>query len=288
LRVLVTGGDGFTGCHFITAATSAGLDVVCLSANLRDEMALRQEILSVQPNYVVHLAAISYVANANKSDFYSVNVIGTVNLLKALTNLPIMPVKVLLASSANIYGNCVDSPINENQVPSPINDYAMSKLAMEYMSKPYFDSLPIIITRPFNYVGVGQDKKFVIPKLVDHFLRREQVISLGNINVEREFNDVHMVVDMYLKLLESGVEREVYNICSGKTYSLRSVISLISKITQHEIMISVDETLVRPNEIGRLCGDPSKILSLYPGKVAPPVIRSLETTLTDMLTGNAT
>ena len=85
--------------------------------------------------------------------FYNVNVLGAMNLLAGLTALPVKPRKVLLASSANVYGNCDASPITEGQLAAPVNHYAMSKLAMEQMAWTYLDRLPIVITRPFNYTG---------------------------------------------------------------------------------------------------------------------------------------
>ena len=88
---------------------------------------------------------------------------GTINLLDALCALPICPSKVVLASSANVYGNCAVSPIKEDQPPAPVNHYAMSKLAMEHMARTFASRLPIVITRPFNYTGPGQRSNFLIP-----------------------------------------------------------------------------------------------------------------------------
>ena len=169
-----------------------------------------------QPNYVVHLAAISFVGHGNADDFYRVNVVGTVNLLEALLKLEKKPTKVLIASSANVYGNCEISPISESQQPLPVNHYAMSKLAMELMARTYLSRLPIFFTRPFNYIGLGQAESFVIPKLISHFTKKAEVIELGNLNVEREFNDVRFVCDAYLRLLDVAKPGESYNICSGK------------------------------------------------------------------------
>ena len=134
MKVLVTGADGFTGRHFCLHATMAGYEVVKLKANLLDRESIKDEIFSVQPNFVVHLAAVSFVGSPDKSSFYSVNVIGTTNLLDVIAELPEPPKKVLLASSANIYGNCDISPIDETVIPNPINHYAMSKFSMEKMT----------------------------------------------------------------------------------------------------------------------------------------------------------
>ncbi|HVY53646.1 MAG TPA: NAD-dependent epimerase/dehydratase family protein, partial [Gammaproteobacteria bacterium] len=190
MRILVTGADGFTGRHFIQAAQAQGHEIVRLKANLTDYSLVQEEVAQNSCDAVVHLAAISFVGAADESSFYRVNVVGTCNLLKALTTLTVTPKIILLASSANIYGNCDQSPISEEQVPAPLNHYAMSKLAMEHMARTYMDMLPIFFVRPFNYTGPGQGEIFILPKIAAHFAKRAPFIELGNIQVAREFNDV--------------------------------------------------------------------------------------------------
>ena len=185
--VLLTGADGFTGRYVGEALRQAGYRVFGLvhkspgqidhfQADLTDATALRELVGRLQPDYVIHLAALAFVAQQDIERFYRVNLFGTLNLLDALiaTQAPVQ--KVLLASSANVYGNARHSPVAETTCPAPVNHYAMSKLAMEHMALTRLDKLPIAITRPFNYTGVGQDENFLIPKIVAHFKRREPVI----------------------------------------------------------------------------------------------------------------
>jgi len=272
LRILVTGAKGFTGRHFIRAAEAAGHQPVALTADLRDTTALQSEVEAAEPDAVVHLAAISFVGHADAADFYGVNVIGTLNLLNILAGLPKAPRSVLLASSANVYGNTEQSPISEAQAPAPVNHYAMSKLAMEYMARTYLDRLPLFFTRPFNYTGPGQDESFIIPKLVAHFARRAPAVELGNLDVEREFNDVRFVCEAYLRLLRSAVPGEAYNICTGKPLTLRSVIDLLKRITGHDLEVRVNPQFVRSNEIKTLCGDPAK-LNAAVGDIPTPALK---------------
>lgn len=260
-KILLTGAAGFTGLFFKAQAEAAGQTVVPLQANLTDKAAVAAEVVQAQPDAVVHLAAISFVGHADDTAFYGVNVVGTMNLLSAVAALPVKPAKVLLASSANIYGNCDASPIAESQPPAPVNHYAMSKLAMEHMAMTYADRLPIVITRPFNYTGPGQAPQFLIPKLVSHFARKADRIELGNLHVEREFNDVRMVCDAYLRLLSNGVSGQAYNVCSGQPYTLQHVISTLEQITGHHMQVKVNPAFVRANEVHRLCGSPDKLLS---------------------------
>lgn len=259
LRVLVTGADGFTGVHFIKQAREAGYDVFAFNADLTNPQAVQAQVDAAAPDAVVHLAGISFVGHDKPSAFYDVNVIGTLNLLDALLKLPKPPTRVLLASSANVYGNCEHSPISESQTPAPLNHYAMSKLAMEYLAKTYSDRLPLFFVRPFNYTGPGQVESFVIPKIVSHFKRKARTIELGNLTVEREYNDVRMVTDAYLKLLDKAAVGQIYNICSGKTYTLHQVIDALVELTGHQMDVVVNPAFVRANELHRLCGDASKL-----------------------------
>ena len=279
MKLLVTGARGFTGRHFVASACVRGHEVHVLQANLHERDALRAEVAAAAPDAVVHLAAISFVGHADASAFYDVNVIGTLNLLDALAGLAQPPRRVLLASSANVYGNCEQSPITEAQPPAPVNHYAMSKLAMEFMAQNYLGRLPLFFVRPFNYVGPGQAGAFVIPKLVAHFTRRADTVELGNLDVEREFNDVRFVCEAYLRLLECAAPGEVYNVCTGNPVTLKSVLDLLSQITGHHLEVKVNPAFVRNDEIHRLCGSPAKLLGSV-GQIALPTLRE---TLDNML-----
>ena len=289
-KVLVTGVDGFTGRYLDNALKLSGFIVIGLSdqstdaddvftCDLLDKENLQQVVAKIQPNYVVHLAAISFVGHGNADDFYRVNVVGTENLFEALLKLENKPKKVLVASSANIYGDCDKSPILETQQPLPVNHYAMSKLSMEFMARTYLERLPLFFTRPFNYIGQGQAESFVIPKLISHFIKKAEVIELGNLNVEREFNDVRFVCEAYLRLLDVAKPGEVYNICSGKPVTMSMVIELLTKITGHNINVKVNPIFVRKNEVHQLFGNPEKLLNTI-GAIKQPILKE---TLTWML-----
>ena len=227
---------------------------------------------------VIHLAALSYVAHEDQSAFYAVNVIGATNLLEALEAESIVPEKIVIAGSANIYGNSTAEVVSESDVPEPVNHYAASKLAMEFMVKTWFPHFPIIITRPFNYTGIGQDNKFLIPKIISHFRAGKKEIELGNLDVSRDFSDVRDVAMAYRLMLESDVKSEIVNICSGQDVSLASVIEMMEKIAGYSIDVSVNPDFVRKNEIKRLLGDNAKLKRLF--GYTPRY--TLESTLKDM------
>ncbi|UCV20758.1 NAD-dependent epimerase/dehydratase family protein [Ferribacterium limneticum] len=269
MKVLITGANGFTGMFLAREYKLLGAEVVGLvqrshpeveadsvfEANLLDRVRLLSVIQAVRPDYVVHLAAISFVAHGNVDEIYRTNVVGTRNLLQALLDADVKAKGVLLASTANIYGNASVEVIDESVSPSPANDYAVSKLAMEYVARLYADRLPIIVTRPFNYTGVGQADNFLLPKIVDHFRRRASVIELGNLDVARDFSDVRMVANCYRRLLETqGAVGSIFNTCSGRAHSLMDVLRMAEKITGHSMEVRVNPAFVRANEVHVLRG----------------------------------
>lgn len=264
MKIALTGAKGFTGQHFSQLAHVFQHEVIAIESDLQDPSALTAEFQKHSEtgvfDAVVHLAAISHVVHNDLSAYYKVNVAGSAHLLEAVLATGHAS-KILLASSANIYGNCDASPITEKQLPAPVNHYAVSKLAMEYMAKTYSDKLPIVVARPFNYTGPGHDKAFLIPKLVHHFVTQANQVSLGNLHVMREFNDVRMVAQCYLDLIQNGIANEAYNICTGQAYSLQTVISQLEQLSGQTIEVVVNPAFVRANEVHRLCGDPSKLLT---------------------------
>ena len=259
MRLLITGADGFTGIHLSHAAKGADYEVHALEGDLQDLDNVREQVLRIAPTHVVHLAGISHVAGEEELAYYGVNLLGSLNLLNALSQLDKPPQKIILASSANVYGNNVNCPTSEAEMPAPVSHYAMSKLAMEYLSQPFLDRLPIVIIRPFNYTGVGHGKHFIIPKIVEHFNLKAAHIELGNLDVLREYNDVRDVCEVYLKLLAQGVPGQTYNVASGRSYSLHQVISALEKISGHSLVATVNPRFVRANEIFNLSGDSAKL-----------------------------
>ena len=290
-RALITGIKGFTGRYVATELEQHGWEVWGLGSHdevgdaryrrvdLTDVDGLCRVFAELRPDAVVHLAGIAFVGHGNADSFYQVNLIGTRKLLAALAACDRTPECVLLASSANVYGNTTEGVLCETTPLNPANDYAVSKLAMEYMARLWMDKLPIVIARPFNYTGVGQAESFLLPKIVEHFRRGADVIELGNLDVWRDFGDVRAVAEAYRRLLTTCPAGETVNVCSGKTHSLREVITMAGDICGRSIRINVNPAFVRSNEIKTLCGDASKLRAIIGEWTTPP----LEDTLRWML-----
>jgi nucleoside-diphosphate-sugar epimerase len=225
------------------------------------------------------LAGISFVPHSDVRQIYDVNLFGTLNILDALSELKLTPGKVVIASSANVYGNPQVEMIDENVQPEPVNHYANSKLAMEFMARAYFDRLRILITRPFNYTGVGQGGQFLIPKIVAHFKERKKEIELGNLDIVRDFSDVRFVSDIYKRLMECDNASEIVNVCSGRGISLQEIIGKMREMTGHSIKTVKNLEFVRKNEVKTLVGSNRKLFSL----LGDQKVYSIEETLRWML-----
>jgi nucleoside-diphosphate-sugar epimerase len=274
---LVTGASGFTGRYVVRALQARGYRVAGLmyrgsevsgdgegaqsplACDLLDRTRLQALVERIQPTHVVHLAGIAFVAHGDADAIYRANIVGTRNLLEALATRCASPVSVLLASSANVYGNAGVDPIDETVTPAPANDYAVSKLPMELMARLWADRLPITIVRPFNYTGVGQSQEFVVPKIVAHFRRGQRSIELGHVDVARDFSDVRTVADTYCRLLDAPAPGETFNVCSGRPVSVRWILDALAEIAGYSIQTRFDPGLVRAGEVQRLRGSDAKL-----------------------------
>lgn len=271
-KVLITGIDSFTGTYLSSYLKSSNYDVYGTSLSSESEkkykcdITNKQDIIKtlnkIKPDFIIHLSAISFTAHGNNEDFYKVNTIGTINILDSLIELDINPSKIILSSSATVYGNQGLEVLDESLCPTPANHYGASKYAMESMAKNYFNRLNIIITRPFNYTGVNQTDNFLIPKIVKHFKESKKVIELGNLDVSREFNDVYFICEVYKKLLESTQTSQVLNVCSNRGIKLLDVIDIMNGIAGYKIEVKVNPAFVRKDEIKSLTGSPTKLFDM--------------------------
>jgi GDP-6-deoxy-D-talose 4-dehydrogenase len=276
-RVLVTGGQGFTGRYLVAALRTMGADVFTthapyesrtavdqsIGADLLDVDSMRRAVRWARPEGVVHLAAVSLVVHEDVDRLYRTNVVGTRNLLHALCSgdAP-KPQRVLLASSANVYGNSEIDPISEDVPPRPANDYAVSKLAMEHMGTLWREPLPIVVVRPFNYTGVGQSTSFLVPKVVAAFKERRAVLELGDLDVARDFSDVRDVARAYAELLRAPQTPSLVNICSGRAVSVRELLAMARAASGHDLDVQTNPALLRANEVRRLRGSTERLKSI--------------------------
>lgn len=278
-RVLITGVSGFTGRHLAATLSGDGWTVLGLGpqrisglqehldTDLAETEKIAHWLAEVRPTHVVHLAALAHVVGDPLS-FYRVNVLGTESLLDALVRSGVALQKVLLASSANVYGNAIASPITEETPLQPMNHYARSKVAMESLALSWLNKLPISIVRPFNYTGSGQSEIFLFPKIVASHFRRDPVLKLGNLSVSRDLSDIAYVCEAYRRLLRAAKVGEVVNVCSGAGLSIANALAIIGEMAGYIPKVEVDPSLVRAGEVNELLGDPSRLYA-WVGDLTP-------------------
>lgn len=287
-RVLITGLNGFTGRYVAAEMAAAGWEVFGIGdvpadipgyfqVNLDDLPGLTEVIAEVRPQAVMHLAGVAFVGHGDADAFYRINLIGTRRLLQALVDCKLESLRcVLLASSANVYGNGVGEVLTESSPVNPANDYAVSKLAMEHMSRLWGGRLPIVIARPFNYTGVGQSELFLLPKVISHFRKGLREIELGNLDVRRDFGDVRAVSRAYRALVERAPVGQTINVCSGATHSLRDVLDFAESIAGYHIEVRINPAFVRANEVCVLAGSAERLKSIIGDWSVPPLYETLE------------
>tara|TARA_A200000113_G_scaffold221485_1_gene233417 strand:+ start:382 stop:1326 length:945 start_codon:yes stop_codon:yes gene_type:complete len=218
-------------------------------------------IKKVRPDYVINLAGISHVMNHDISQFYNVHILGTRNILDALVKYAPQVQKVVLASSAQVYGTA--SYPNEQTLCIPTNDYSVSKLSMEHMASLWSNQLPIVITRPFNCIGIGQADSFLVSKIIQHFTARKVGIELGDTLIERDFVDIRLAALDYYTITMKGRASSTYNIGSGQKHAIIDIIDTLSKISGHHIAVSSNPEFFRLSEAKSIRCNTEKLLSLY-------------------------
>ncbi|MFP1130188.1 NAD-dependent epimerase/dehydratase family protein [Asticcacaulis sp. W401b] len=280
-RVLITGSSGFTGRKLFDALRSRGHVVQGLSRtpgeflHVSEHDSLRDVISNFRPSHVVHLAGISFPAHPVNSEVYNSNVLYSAELLDSLIGMDLQ--QVIVVSSAAVYGQTTSTePISEEVPPSPISHYALSKVFVEQMCGLYSKSLPILITRPFNYIGRGQAEYFFVSKIIKAFKSDQASLSLGNIDIVRDFSDVRDVIEAYIGLIENDCVGGVVNICSGVGIRLREILDIVSRITGRNLEVLYDPKFVRPNEPKVMVGCDKHLNSLIGERQKRPICDTLK------------
>jgi len=277
VRALVTGADGFVGGHL---RAELGEAFVPFEGDVLDADALRAAARGVDA--VVHLAAESSVAASWEDAFgaWRVNVDGTVNVLAAVA-AESPGARVLLASTCEVYGNAARIPTPEEERIAPVSPYAASKAAAELACAA--SGLDVVVARAANHEGPGRDDRFAVGSWTRQIVRLEAegggTLLVGDLSAERDILDVRDVCRAYRLLLDRSVPAGTYNVSSGETVTMERVVELLVGLARVPVRVERDESRVRPAEIPRLAGDPSRLQAATGW--APEI--PLEQTLADTL-----
>jgi GDP-4-dehydro-6-deoxy-D-mannose reductase len=268
--ILVTGAGGFVGKHLVRELKGSGELILTdakksrgiISLDITKAGMVDKAINKYRPDEIYHLAAIATQNYPDKKAFKKVNVAGTLNILKACKKHT-LEAKILLVSTGYVYGQC-NRPATEKTSPNPIGEYAISKIEMEQLAGQKFPDLNIYIARPFNHAGSGQPLGMLFPDLAqrarDYKTGKIKDFTIYNPSDKRDFLHVKDVCRAYKTILKSGKPWEVYNICSGRAYTMRELAQAMikaAKIKKPKIVTSS-----RPTHVTILAGTNRKIKSL--------------------------
>jgi len=309
MKVLITGVEGFVGRYLLkeVRANSAPGDVIfgigcaetepdelpglhqytCL--DITDFGAFNAYLTGIEPDVIYHLAAQSSVAISLEKpvETFRVNQMGTLYLLEtAVKDLGCQP-RILLVGSADIYRAAPNgTPLAEDAPLQPLNPYSASKAAADFLGAVYGKQygLTVLRTRSFNHIGPGQRPVFVMSSFARQIARierhlQEGVLSVGNLNVRRDFTDVRDVARAYRLLIERGVPGEAYNVCSGKAVAISEMLEMLLGMTAAKIDVRRDPGRMRKSDNPVLVGNGAKIAEHTGWKPEIPLHETLENLL---------
>ncbi len=313
MRVLITGITGFVGSHLAEwlLEQQPGVEIIgiqrwrsktehidhlrgritLLEGDLRDPVSVRRAVLEARPDRVFHLAAQSFVPAswAAPSDTAMTNIMGQVNLLEALRDgWP--ATRVLVVGSSEEYGlvQADELPIKETNPLRPLSPYAVSKVAQDLMGYQYAKSygMHIVRTRAFNHTGPRRGEMFASSNFAKQIAlieagRQEPVVRVGNLDARRDFSDARDIVRGYWLALEHGEPGEVYNLCSGRDWSIRDMLGILLKLSTASIRVEPDPQRFRPSDVPVLRGDYGKFAERTGWHPAIPFTQTLEDLLND-------
>jgi len=292
-KILITGITGFVGSYLAEyCLTKPGLNlygtvfsnhlgdelkriekikdkIELFECNLTNRIAVQRVIEKIKPDKIFHLAAQSFVPTSWQSpeDTLFNNIMSELNIFEAVREVGISPI-IHIAGSSEEYGLVREdeSPIRETNQLRPLSPYGVSKVAQDTLACQYYHSygLKTVVTRAFNHEGPRRGEQFATSNFAKQIAeiekgKKEPVIYVGNLEAKRDYLDVRDVVNAYWLATEKCKFGEPYNICSGKTWTIQSVLDLLlSKSTNKNIAVKQDPTRMRPSDVQILLGDCAK------------------------------
>lgn len=300
MRALITGVNGFVGKYLVKELQEKGYSVSGIGmgsfnlpgvrykeVNIMNQIELEQAMKELNPDMIFHLAGIASVSQSwhDPKASFEVNVIGTINLLESLKGREVR--SIVYVGSSEIYGpgRRLGEKFCEATLPNPQSPYATSKYAAERIALQLGQAykLSIILTRPFNHIGVGQNEGFVVPDFARQIIEasnRDESIRVGRLDVYRDFTDVRDIVRAYRLLAEKGQAGETYNICSGVGRKISDILDLM-RSEYGNLDVELDESKIRPVENIYSVGDNDKLRTAIGWEPCYPIEDSLRGVLAE-------
>jgi GDPmannose 4,6-dehydratase len=297
-KCLITGISGFVGKHLKNYLESQGLEVFGFDrsgdnteegiyrADLLDKESIRKIFSEVKPDQVYHLAAQSSVKDSfdNPQATLNVNVTGTENLLNVICELGLEnKCRILVVTSAEIYGLVSNDPIREDHPLNPITPYGKSRLAQEKLIQQYVQNkgLSIVTVRSFPHTGPGQTDKFVCSSFAKQMAlieagRQEPIMKVGNLDAARDFMDVRDVVRAYYGIVNNSESTGCYNLSSGNAYKISEILNILLQMSSKNVIVEKDPDRMRPSDIPILVGNHSHFSEITGWQPQIPISKTLK------------
>ncbi len=274
-RALITGCEGFVGTALSAHLAASGWEVAgCglaidhetparFRCDFRSPESVREAVARAGAiSHVFHLAALTFVPDAGKDPVaaYDTNLQGAIRLIEAMrASAP--GARLIFIGSSEVYGPPQFLPITEEHPFAPQNPYAIGKAAADLHCAWAHRAMGIDVVRvrPFNHSGPGQSDRFALPSFARQIAEiecglREPVLSVGNIEGARDFSHVADVLRAYARIAIDGTPGAAYNVCSGRSVSLKSALDQFLEMARARIRVKVDPGRFRPSEIAEIRG----------------------------------
>lgn len=279
-RIVISGINGFVGCHLAKKLHKLSFSVIgvgtqdSVNANILNEVDEYKQVNLIQEwpdiknvRAVVHLAGLAAVGPSfdNPQLYINANSAMVTNLCEYYSKQINKP-RILIVSSGAVYDQNQPLPIAEDGQIKFNSPYTVSKILVENQVEYYRNrGLDCIIARPFNHIGPGQDKGFILPDLYDRLSKlkpNENRIITGNIETRRDYTDVRDIVDAYIKIsLAPKLNNNIYNICSGSSLSGVEILNkTIEAMGLSGIDNEIDKNLIRPTDIKNIIGNSARLM----------------------------
>ncbi len=310
-KALITGITGFAGSHlaehlllskkydvsgtYLLEESLKNVDKIKSRLNLiKGDLSNKKNVFhivkKISPSVIFHLAALTSPGESFSSPTETLlnNISLQVHLLEAVRQQNLLSAKILVVSSADIYGlvDSKDLPMDEETKLMPTSPYAVSKITQDFLGLTYFLSynLKIIRVRPFNHIGPRQSPQFVVSSFAKQIAeiekgKRKPILKVGNLEAKRDFTDVKDMVRAYAVVMEKGKIGDVYNIGSGTSYKISDILNKLVFMSSSKIKIEEKRGLLRPSDNPELICDSTKFVKLTGWKPEIPIAETLKDTL---------
>lgn len=303
---LVTGAAGFAGQHLLRellrengrlvgwyrpgvpppSTTPEG--VHWQAVDLRDAAAVDAALADSRPDDIYHLAgAANQGASWQDTDVaLQLNALATHHLLRGVARQA-PRARTLVTTSAAVYAPSA-AALGEDDRLQPSSPYGVSKLAQEMaaLHAAKDDGLHVVVVRPFNHIGPGQEPAYFAPSFARQLARieaglDEPVLRVGNLDAARDLTDVRDVVRAYASLMALGESGGVYNVCHGEAFVIGDLLRALVRMCRVDVRVTTDPARLRPGDVPRLLGSREKLTRVTGWVPEIPIARTLEDILDD-------